>query len=126
MAEGILRSLDSRLEVFSAGTQPAAQVNPNAIRVMQEIGIDISQGKPKSVGQFVRQSFDYVITVCDEADKNCPVFIGQVGKRIHIGFSDPAKATGSEEDVLSVFRQVRDGIRTKFGEFYRKEIKKNL
>ena len=81
MAEGILRSLDSGLEVFSAGTQPAARVNPYAIRVMQEIGLDISQGKPKSVSQFVSQSFDYVITVCDDADKNCPVFTGKVGKR---------------------------------------------
>jgi arsenate reductase (thioredoxin) len=126
MAEGILRSLDSGLEVFSAGTQPAARVNPYAIRVMQEIGLDISQGKPKSVSQFVSQSFDYVITVCDDADRNCPVFTGQVGKRVHIGFTDPARATGSDEHVMSVFRQVRDQIRTKFGEFYRKEISSAL
>ena len=126
MGEGILRSLDSGLEVFSAGTQPAARVNPYAIRVMQEIGVDISQGKPKSVSQFVSQPFDYVITVCDDADKDCPVFTGRVGKRVHIGFTDPAKATGSDEHVVSVFRQVRDQIRTKFGEFYKKEIKSIL
>ena len=126
MAEGILRSLDSGLEVFSAGTQPAARVNPNAIRVMQEISIDISQGKPKSVSQFVSQSFDYVITVCDDADRDCPVFTGRVGKRIHIGFTDPARATGSDEHVMSVFRQVHDQIRTKFGEFYNEEIKSGL
>jgi arsenate reductase len=126
MGEGILRSLDSGLEVFSAGTQPAARVNPYAIRVMQEIGVDISQGKPKSVSQFVSQPFDYVITVCDDADKDCPVFTGRVGKRVHIGFTDPAKATGSDEHVVSVFRQVRDQIRTKFGEFYKKEIKSTL
>jgi arsenate reductase (thioredoxin) len=126
MAEGILRSLDSGLEVSSAGTQPAAWVNPNAIRVMQEIGLDISQGKPKSVSQFVSQSFDYVITVCDDADQNCPVFTGRVGKRIHIGFTDPAKARGSDEYVMSVFRQVRDQIRIKFGEFYKEEIKSSL
>jgi arsenate reductase len=126
MAEVILRSLDSGLEVFSAGTQPAARVNPYAIRVMQEIGLDISQGKPKSVSQFVSQSFDYVITVCDDADQNCPVFTGQVGKRVHIGFTDPARATGSEEHVISVFRQVRDQIRTKFSEFYKKEVKGSL
>ena len=126
MAEGILRSLDSRLEVFSAGTQPAARVNPNAIRAMREIGIDISQGKPKSVGQFTNQSFDYVITVCDDADKNCPVFTGKMGKRLHLGFPDPAKATGSEEQVLAVFRRVRDDIRTRFTEFHKKEIKSSL
>ena len=126
MAEGILRSLDSGLAVFSAGTQPAAQVNLYAIRVMQEMGLDISQGKPKSVSQFVSQSFDYVITVCDDADRDCPVFTGRVGKRIHIGFTDPATATGSDEHVMSVFRQVRDQIRTKFGEFYKKEIKSGL
>jgi arsenate reductase len=126
MTEGILRSLDSGLEVFSAGTQPAARVNSYAIRVMQEIGLDISRGKPKSVSQFVSQSFDYVITVCDDADRDCPVFTGRVGKRIHIGFTDPARATGSDEHVMSVFRQVRDQIRTKFGEFYKKEIKSGL
>jgi arsenate reductase len=126
MAEGILRSLDPRLEVLSAGTQPAPRVNPNAIQAMQEIAIDVSRGKPKSVTQFTDRPFDYVITVCDDADKNCPVFTGKVGKRAHIGFADPAKATGSEEYILSVFRQVRNDIRTKFTEFYRKEIKSSL
>ncbi len=123
MAEGILRSLDAQLEVFSAGTQPAARINPNAVRVMQELGIDISKGKPKSVKQFLGESFDYVITVCDDADKNCPHFSGKVGKRLHIGFVDPARATGTEEAVLSVFRNVRDEIKLKFTDYYNKEIK---
>lgn len=122
MAEGILRSVDPALEVFSAGTQPAARINPHAVRVMQELEIDISKGKPKDVRQFINQSFDYVITVCDDADKNCPVFSGKVGKRFHIGFVDPAKATGSEEEILSVFRRVRDEIKVKFTQYYNKEI----
>jgi arsenate reductase len=123
MAEGILRSLDSGLEVYSAGTKPAEQVHPMAIRVMQEIGIDISQAKPKNVSQFLKQSFDYVITVCDDADRNCPFFTGQVRNRIHIGFIDPAKARGSEEEILVVFRTVRDQIRAKFTEFYGTRIR---
>ena len=123
MAEGILRSLDPHLEVFSAGTEPASRINPNAVRVMQELGLDISQGKPKGVQQFLGKSFDYVITVCDDADKNCPNFSGKVGKRLHIGFVDPAAATGSEEAILSVFRRVRDEIKVKFTDFYNQEIK---
>lgn len=123
MAEGILRSLDAQLDVFSAGTKPAARINPNAVRVMREISIDISQGKPKGVQQFLGESFDYVITACDDADKNCPHFSGKVGKRLHIGFVDPAAAAGSEEAVLSVFRGVRDEIKVKFTAFYNQEIK---
>jgi len=123
MAEGILASLDPQLEVFSAGTEPASRVNPNAVRVMHELSIDISEGKPKGVQQFLGKSFDYVITVCDDADKNCPNFSGKVGRRLHIGFADPARATGSEEAVLVVFRRVRDEIKTKFTDFYNQEIK---
>ena len=123
MAEGILRSLNAQLEVFSAGTEPAARINPKAVRVMREINIDISQGKPKGVQQFLGGSFDYVITVCEDADKNCPTFSGKVSKRLHIGFVDPARATGSEEAVLSVFRRVRDEIKVKFTDFYNREIK---
>src|SRR5215470_1350373 len=93
MAAGFLKSFDSRLDVFSAGTQPAARINPHAVQAMREVGIDISAGVPKSVNQFTSQSFDYVITVCDDADKNCPNFSGKVGKRVHIGFIDPVAAT---------------------------------
>jgi arsenate reductase len=126
MAAGFLKSFDSRLDVYSAGTQPAAQVNPHAIAAMKEAGIDLSGEHPKSVNQFTSQSFDYVITVCDEADKNCPNFSGKVGKRVHIGFIDPAAATGSEEHIMTVFRRVRDEIREKFREFYKNEIRKAL
>jgi arsenate reductase len=118
MAEGFLKSLDPELEVHSAGTQPSVHVNPAAIQVMQEIGIDISRGLPKNVGQFLSDSFDYVITVCDDADQNCPVFTGRVKHRLHIGFADPARATGSQEEVLAVFRTVRDQIQARFSQFY--------
>lgn len=124
MAEGFLKSLDSRLDVYSAGTQPAGRVNPYAVRVMREVGIDISGGVPKSVDQFVGQAFDYVITVCDDADRNCPSFSGKVGKRVHWGFVDPAAATGSDDEVMAVFRQVRDQIREKFLDYYKVEISK--
>ena len=123
MTEGYLKSLDAKLEVFSAGTNPSPRVNPFAIMAMQEIGIDISGGTPKSVRQFLGQSFDFVVTVCDDADKNCPNFTGKVGKRRHIGFPDPAKATGTDDVKMAIFRKVRDDIRTKFKEFYAREIK---
>ena len=123
MTEGYLKSLDAKLEVFSAGTNPSARVNPLAIKAMREIGIDISGGQPKSVRQFLGQSFDFVVTVCDDADKNCPNFTGKVGKRRHIGFPDPAKATGTDDEKMAIFRKVRDDIRIKFKEFYTTEIK---
>jgi arsenate reductase len=124
MTEGFLKSLDPGLEVYSAGTEPAARVNPYAVRVMREIGLDISGGTPKHVNQFLNQPFDYVITVCDDADRNCPYFTGQVGRRVHIGFTDPAQAAGSDQEILSVFRQVRDRIRQRFREYYDQEIRK--
>ena len=126
MAEGFLKSFDSRLEVHSAGTAPAPRINPHAVLAMKEVGIDISAGSPKNVQVFLGQSFDYVITVCDDADKNCPNFTGKVGKRVHIGFVDPAKATGTEEQVMAVFRRVRDEIKDKFAVYYTNEIKKGL
>ena len=123
MAEGFLKSLDPNLEVYSAGTQPSVQVNAVAIQVMQEIGIDISQGLPKKVNQFLADSFDYVITVCDDADQNCPVFTGRVKHRLHIGFADPARASGSQEEVLAVFRTIRDQIQTRFSQLYHRTVK---
>jgi arsenate reductase len=78
------------------------------------------------VKQFVDQSFDFVITVCDDADKNCPLFAGKVGTRAHIGFPDPAAATGSDEEIMKVFRGVRDDIRAKFSDYYRRQISKTL
>jgi len=123
MTEGFLRSFDPALDVYSAGTQPAARINPFAVKAMKEVGIDISAGKPKSVSEFIGDSFDYIVTVCDDADKNCPNFRGKVGKRLHIGFPDPAKATGTDDEKLAVFRKVRDDIRKKFTELYQKQLR---
>jgi len=123
MAEGFLKSFDSNLEVYSAGTKPAEKINPKAVQVMKEIGIDISNGIPENVEKYINQSFDYVITVCDNAKETCPVFIGKVGKQLHIGFEDPAEAIGTEEEILSVFRKVRDEIKEKFYQFYLNELK---
>jgi arsenate reductase len=122
MAEAYLRSLDPRLEVHSAGTHPAARIHPYAVEVMREIGIDLGGARPKSVDEFLALPFDYVITVCDNAKDGCPAFTGSVKHRLHLGFDDPADATGTREEVLGEFRRVRDEIRARFGELYRKEI----
>ena len=124
MAEGFLKSFDENLEVFSAGTNPSNQVHPKAIVVMQELGIDLSKNYPKKVDQFLADAFDYVITVCDNAKETCPVFFGKVKNQLHIGFEDPAEATGTEEEILNEFRRIRDEIKRDFYEFYKKELKK--
>lgn len=110
MAEAFLRELlRDRAEVFSAGTEPRP-IHPLTIKVMSEIGIDISGQSSKSVASFLGQRFAYVITVCDRAAENCPVFPG-ISRRFHVPFEDPAKADGSESEKLAVFRRVRDEIR---------------
>jgi len=109
MAEGLLRHLaGDRFEVYSAGTE-ATFVRPQAIKVMSEIGIDISGQKSKTLEEYLGQPFDYVITVCDAANEACPVFPG-AKRRLHWSFEDPATAVGSEEEHLGVFRAVRDNI----------------
>lgn len=125
MAEGFLKSIDSRLKVYSAGTEPSEKVHPMAIEVMKEIGIDISGNAPKSVNRFLNETFDYVITVCDEANETCPVFTGNVKYRLHIGFEDPAKATGTPQQIKNEFVRIRDEIVTAFQEFYNDNIKSN-
>jgi arsenate reductase len=122
MAEGFLKSFDENLEVFSAGTKPADKVNPFAIKAMKEVGIDISNGVAENVDKYLSQSFDYVITICDNAKETCPVFMGDVKHRLHIGFDDPADAVGTEEEVMPVYRRVRDEIKRDFYEFYKKEL----
>jgi arsenate reductase (thioredoxin) len=117
MAEGYIKHFRPDFEVYSAGTAPAPEVHPLAIRVMGEDGIDISTGEPKLVNQFIDQPFDYVITVCDDAKEACPVFIGDVGDQLHLGFEDPALATGTDDEVLGVFRSVRDRIKSTFKNF---------
>lgn len=122
MAEGIMRNLNPKMEVFSAGTRPEKQVNKYAVKVMSEIGINISKHYPKLVDDFISQSFNYVITVCNNAKEACPVFIGKVGKRVHIGFEDPADAKGTDEEILPVYRKVRDQIIERFTKFYNEEM----
>jgi arsenate reductase (thioredoxin) len=110
MAEGLLRRLGGdRFEVFSAGTE-ATHVRPLAVRAMQEIGIDISQHESKTLERFLHEPFDLVITVCDQANEACPVFFGARERR-HWSFVDPSTAAGSEEEQMTVYRDVRDGIR---------------
>jgi arsenate reductase len=123
MAEGFLKSFDKNLTVHSAGTNPSNRVNPNAIKVMNEADIDISNNFPKSVDQFLNDSFDYVITVCDNAKETCPVFIGKVKHHLHLGFEDPADAFGTEDEILSVFRKVRDEIKNIFYKFFQENLR---
>lgn len=125
MAEGLLRHLgNNKFEVFSAGISPSF-VHPLAIKAMMEIGIDISGHRSKSVEEFLDQSFDYVITVCDKAKESCPNFPGQA-RKIHWSFQDPAEATGSEEERMKVFRKVRDEIKEHILSFIREIETKNL
>ena len=123
MAEGILKSFDRNLQVYSAGTKPASRVHPKAIKVLNEINIDINKNIPKNVDLYLGESFDYVITVCDNAKETCPVFLGKVKNRLHIGFIDPSDAKGSEEEILNEFRKIRDEIKEKFDALYEKELK---
>src|SRR5215469_16127897 len=114
MAEGFLKAASGDiLDVQSAGSKPAGHVHPLAIRVMQEVGIDISQHQSKHLNQFTDKTVETVITVCGNADQACPIFPGQANRH-HWGFVDPAHASGSDEEVLKVFRQVRDEIRRVF------------
>jgi arsenate reductase (thioredoxin) len=122
MAEGFLRSFDTSFEVFSAGTKPAAAVHPLAVTVMSEELVDISLNKPKSVDEFLGKAFDYVITVCNGANESCPMFTGKVEHRLHIGFDDPAEATGTKEEILAVFRRIRDEINVRFRQFYNENL----
>jgi len=122
MAEGLLRSFDAGLEVYSAGTRPAERVHPAAIEAMAEVGIDIGTALPKSVEQFLGQRFDFVITVCDHANQTCPVFTGEVRRRVHIGFDDPAAVQSTDEEVLAAFRRVRDEIGERLRRFYESEL----
>ena len=125
MAEGFLKTLNDELEVYSAGTKPAENVNPFAVKAMKEIGIDISEGVAENVDKYLSHSFDYVITVCDNAKETCPVFMGDVKHKFHIGFDDPAYAVGTEEEVMPVYRRVRDEIKRDFLKLYQNELRKN-
>lgn len=118
MAEGFIKHAHPDWNVYSAGTAASDRIHPLAVKVMSEVGIDISAGYPKTVDRFINQSFDYVITVCGNAKETCPAFMGVVHNREHIGFDDPAEATGSEEEKLLVFRRVRDEIHVQFSKYF--------
>ena len=118
MAQGFLQSFDKNNQVCSAGTFPASKVNPNAVKVMGEVGIDISRKSPKNVSQYLDDEWDFVITVCDDAKETCPLFQGKVKHRLHMGFEDPSNAIGSEDFIMSEFRRIRDEIKSAFYEFY--------
>jgi len=126
MAHGFLQTFDRNIEVHSAGTEPAKQVNQTAVKVMNEVGVDISHHKPKLVDIYLNEVWDYVITVCDNAKETCPVFFGKVKHRLHMGFEDPSHATGPNEHILSEFRRIRDEIKNSFYTLYTTQLKSKL
>jgi arsenate reductase len=122
MAEGLVNhDLAGKVKAFSAGVRPS-RVNPRAIQVMAELGIDISQHRSKSVDDLKGEQLDLVITVCDNAAKQCPIFPGET-EVMHMGFPDPATATGTEAEILTVFRAVRDDLRERLGNLLREKLR---
>lgn len=126
MAHGFMQSFDSRLTVRSAGTEPAPQINPLAVEAMQEVGVDISHHTPSLVEEYIDEDWDFVITVCDDANENCPIFPGKVRHRLHMGFEDPSHATGTDEFIWNEFIRVRNEIKQAFYTLYTKSIKPAL
>jgi len=122
MAEGFLKSFDGTLEVHSAGTEPSSEVHPKAVVVMNELNIDLKASFPKKVDEFLNNTFDYVITVCGGAKESCPTFTGKVKNQLHIGFDDPADATGTDEEIYAEFKRIRDEIRRDFYKFYQEKL----
>jgi arsenate reductase len=124
MAEGLINArLGPAFQAFSAGTKPSGYVHPRAIQVMAEINIDLSRNDSKNLEQFRGQYFDYVITVCDSAKEDCPVWLDKAGERYHLGFDDPARATGADEEITAEFRRVRDEIADRVLSFLREQAK---
>jgi arsenate reductase len=122
MAEGLVNhDLAGQVQAFSAGVRPT-RVNPKAIQAMGELGIDLSQHRSKSVDDLAGEQFDLVITVCDRAQEQCPIFPGETEVR-HVGFPDPAKATGTDEEIMEAFRRVRDDLREKLVALVRERLK---
>ena len=126
MAHGFIESFDKNIIVRSAGTEASGQLNAQAVKAMAEINIDISNHTSDSVDLYLREEWDYVITVCGGANEVCPVFIGNVKNRLHIGFDDPSHAVGTDEFIWSEFIRVRDEIKESFYDLYIKEIKPKL
>ena len=126
MAHGFLQSFDPGITVRSAGTEASGKLNPKAVAVMKETGIDISHHTSDSVDLYLEEEWDYVITVCGGANEACPAFIGNVKHRLHMGFDDPSHAVGTDEFIWSEFIRVRDEIRDGFYKFYTEQIKPQL
>ena len=126
MAHGFLQSFDKNLIVRSGGTEPAARINPKAVEVMAELGIDISHHTPHLVDEYLGEEWDYVITVCGGANESCPAFTGKVKHRLHIGFDDPSDAQGTPEFIRSEYLRVRDEIKIAFLNLYNSMIKPGI
>lgn len=126
MAHGFLQSFDKRLQVESAGTEASGKLNSTAVQVMKEVGIDISGHTSDEVSKYLDQKWNYVITVCGGANENCPVFLGEVEHRLHIGFDDPSHAEGTPDFIMSEFYRVRDEIKAAFYKLYIEEIQPRL
>lgn len=123
MAHGFLQSFDKALKVYSAGTEASGKLNEKAVAVMKEIGVDISNHTSDSVENYLKEEWDFVITVCGGANESCPSFIGKVKNRLHIGFDDPSHAVGTDEFIMSEFYRVRDEIKKEFYKFYESNLK---
>ncbi|MDD3737295.1 MAG: arsenate reductase ArsC [Bacteroidales bacterium] len=122
MAHGFLQSFDENLYVRSGGTEPAARINPKAVEVMADLGIDISNHTPHLVDEYLDEEWEYVITVCDHANETCPAFLGKVQHRLHLGFEDPSNATGTPEFIHSEYVRIRDQIHNVFLRFFNEVI----
>ncbi len=126
MAQGFMKSFDNSLVVESAGTEASGKLNRQAVKVMAELGIDISHHTSDPVQKFLNEEWDYVITVCGGANEVCPVFSGKVKNRLHIGFDDPSDATGTEEFIQSEYLRVRDEIKEQFHKLYVEQIQPEM
>lgn len=126
MAHGFLQSFDPNIRVCSAGTEASGKLNEKAVKAMAEIGIDISHHTSDSVDMYLKDEWDYVITVCGGANETCPAFMGKVKYRLHMGFDDPSHASGTDEFIWGEFIRVRDEIKEGFYNFYIEQIKTQL
>ena len=126
MAHGFLQSFDPGITVCSAGTQASGKLNQKAVATMKEAGIDISHHTSDSVDKYLKDEWDYVITVCGGANEECPAFFGKVKHRLHMGYDDPSHAEGTEEFIQSEFIRVRDEIKEGFYKFYIEQLKPQL
>ncbi len=126
MAHGFLQSFDNRIQVYSAGTEASGKLNSGAVKVMKEMGLDISSHSSDAVEKYLDEEWDYVVTVCGGANESCPAFTGKVKHRLHIGFDDPSHAEGTEEFIGSEYIRVRDEIKEEFYKLNIEEIKPKL